>query len=244
MKFACPRCPDEIDLRVGACPSCGFSLTVGEVLLHYWGCLRGRVQREAVIQCPTCGEPIPLTANACPNPKCGTPLTVGSTVDAVLEPPRRQWRGFLANATPATARRVQWIYLVLSAAILSCLLAYVVDRNSEGWGGHVMLSILYLGVFSILVLVLVPRQFLHTLATRASWQVKLALACNSLTFLLLCQIIIGGWWARVLTLAGLFAATYLAIWVLPAVFFSAKSEDQKNRWFDPSAPQGRRGRFD
>lgn len=244
MKFACPKCPHEIDLRDGACPKCGFTLTLGAVAGHYWDRLWSRAKQEAVIQCPGCGQPVPLTATVCPNPTCGTAITVGSTVDAVMEPTRRRWRGFLDNATPATRRWVQLAYLFVSAAILWWLLAYVEKHHSENWIWHALLSVLYLTVFGIVTALVAPRRVFEAISSHASWTVKLALVFNYLTLLLLLQIMISTWWARAVMLAGFFGATYVAVWLLRKLLLPMFSGEAEDSSFDPSAPQGRRGRYD
>lgn len=204
--------------------------------------LWGHVRANANFQCPRCGEAVPVNAKVCPNPGCGQPITL----DAAMAAPRQRWQRFLANADTETMRRVQWGYLILSAAVLWSLLAFVEQRYSEHWIRHALLSVVYLAVFGFLAPLIVPRHVFRVIATRTGWRVRLGLVLNYLALLLLLQILIGTWWARALMLAGFFGVTCVAVWVLRAVLlptFMNQSQPQDTR-FDPTAPQGRRGRFD
>ena len=244
VKFACPRCSHEVGLRDRACPKCKLALTLGGVVGYYWGLLCSGVKKEAVIQCPGCHRPVPLATTVCPHPNCGAPITVGATVDAVMAPTRRRWRGFLDHATPTTRRWVQLAYLILSATILWWLLAYVEKHHSGNWIWHALLSVLYLTVFGIVAALVAPRRVFEAIASHASWSVKLALVFNYLTLLLLLQVMISTWWARAVMLAGFFGATYLAVWLLRKLLLPMFSGEAEDRTFDPSAAQGRRGRYD
>ncbi len=236
MKIACPGCANEIDLRQDACPNCGFSLTLGKVVSHYWKYLCGRVREEAVVQCPKCHKAVPLNEKVCPDPDCATPITV----EATLQPVRQQWQGFLNNASPTFIRYFQWCYLFVSALAVWCLLAYVEKHNAENWITHAFLSVLYLVVFAVIVVAVVPRHVLTSVSVRASGRMKFALICNYFAFLMVLQIMISAWLARAMMMAGFFGVTALAVWLFRALFSGQPSD----RTFDPSTPQGRRGRYD
>ena len=236
MRIACPRCPD-LDIRDGKCPRCGFALTVGDISRFYWGKLIGCFRRKAVISCPSCGHEVAITASVCPS--CNQGVTASAVVNNVTEAPRRQFNGLLNGATPGTKRRVQWAYLLASALGLWCLLSYVVEHN-EHWFKNAALSVIYLAVISFIIVLLVPQSVFNALAKRAGWRIKLALIANYLTLLLTMQILIGALWARATMLAGLFVVSYVAV----AIFKSVFGANDRSGVFDPSQPQGRRGRFD
>ena len=208
MHFSCPRCHhNQLKLTDQVCPHCGLGLTVPALCRHYWQTLRDGFTRAAVTRCPKCHQEVPLSATVCA--QCGQATDLDASIEATLEPPRRRWRTFLRSATPATRRRIQWVYLLGSAAGLWWMLAYVEEHFTQKWLGYAALSVVYLAVLSFLAVSLIPPRVFQTLNRRASIPVKLALVANYLTLLLLLQVIIGAWWARALLVAGLFLITWL-----------------------------------
>ncbi|MCX6917624.1 MAG: zinc ribbon domain-containing protein [Verrucomicrobia bacterium] len=249
MVFACPKCAQAVRLSQAACPACGFSLTLGAVVAHYWSRLTHRVREQSAIRCPQCGQASPLASETCPH--CHFEITVDSTVNAVLEPPRRRWRLFVGNASPATRRRIQWAYLLSSGLFIWWLLAYIEEHHPDHWVRHAMLSAVYCAVLAFIVLLLTPRKLLAAISQRTTALVKLALLLNYLSFVLLLQMWIGTWWVRAIILAGVFGVTWLAAWLLTSVILPMTNQvrgiyepPNANSPFDPAAPQGRRGRYD
>lgn len=177
--------------------------------------------------------------------KCGTPFTL----DSVIEPPRRRWREILENITPETRRRIQWCYFLFSVALLGWLLAYCEQNQEKHWVGHALLSVIFLAASGLLSVLLTPRQVIQNFSRHCPRLTKLAFVANYLAALLLLQIMIGKWWERALILAGLLAVTCLGAWLLCRVLWPMTQQvrglyDDSGQPFDPSAPQGRRGRFD
>lgn len=201
-----------------------------------------------MVKCPECGRAIPITTKVCAN--CRTPFTVGSALNSVIEPPRQRWREALHRASPETKRRAQWLYLLLSGALLWWLLAYVAESQGNAWVKAALLSVIFLATLGLLLVFLVPRHVVQKFSRRSPRLMKLAFVVNYLTGLLLLQIAIGEWWDRALTLAGLLVVTYVGAMVLCRLLWPAAQEfrgiyERENQGpFDPSAPQGRRGRFD
>jgi hypothetical protein len=260
VKFACPQCSQEIDLRRGVCPGCHLPLTLGAVVKFYWSFWYTRCRQTAVVPCTECGGGVPITAKACP--ACKTPLTVNSAVEKTLAPARQRAgqlvaggretlaraRTSMKKATPETKRRIQWVYLLFSVALLWWLLVCAEQNEVGTWLRRALLSVVFLAASGMLVIVVVPRHMLQTVSRRASILSKLAMVANYLTLLLLLQMMIGVWWQRALILAGLVGVTCLGAWLL-TVFWNATEKarnfiGQDNQTFDPSAPQGRQGRFD
>ncbi len=251
IKFSCPRCLQVINLRDGACPGCGFSLTLGSVLGHYFHRCRSKLPKSPDVQCPNCHHAVPLSAKSCP--ACNTAITINSAIGSVLEPPRRRWhslRSRIADASPEARRYIQWSYFVLSMALFWWSLHYTERHVDTGWIGPAILSVIFLAAIALLSVFLVPRHVFSAIARHASVIVKLSLIANSLALLVVMQIVISTWWARALTLAGLLAiitgAAYILcrhIWPLTTQVRGVFRQDGTGD-FDPSAMQGRRGRHD
>ena len=241
MKIACPKC-SESDIRNGECPKCHFTLTIADILRLYRDNVVGFVRRKAVISCPHCGNIVKITASLCPS--CKNMVTATAVKDTVTAPTRKWWNDFLNRATPTTMRSVQWVYLLASGVVLWCLLAYTEEHNQEHWVRNTALSVLYLTVMGFIAVLIIPPSVRLAITKRAAWRVKLAMIANYLTLMLILQMSIGAWWARALMMAGLFVATFLAIILFNAFFSPMLPGKNQPNTFDPSQPQGRRGRFD
>jgi len=244
MKFRCPSCDRPVSLFSGACANCGFSLTLGSVLGHY----RTRLRERIAFQCPTCQRPVPVTAKACGN--CGALITWNAAVEATVAPPRERLHRFIAQANPTTKRRIQWCYLLFSIALLWWLLAYVDAKGGKEWVQHAALSVVYLAVFALLALWLVPRPVFRALYWQASRLTRLSLVCNFLSAMIVLQLVIGVWWGRAGVLALLFGVVWAAAFLfhrllLPMAVQTEQvfvgSEDAN---FDSQGPQGREVRWD
>jgi hypothetical protein len=244
MKLACPKCEEPCGLFQNACPRCGFALTLGSVLAHY----RDQFKARAAFQCPQCREPVPVTARTCA--KCGAPITVRAAIDTTLAPPKRRWREFRRQAGPGTKRSIQWGYLLFSFLLLGGLLTYIAGQPGAVWLPTAALSVVYLAVFGLLALLLVPRRVFRAVYWGASAVMKLSLVCNFLSVMILLQFLIGAWWGQAVVLAILFGVVWLAayifhIYVLP---MAAATEQvfirPGERDFDSKGPQGRDARWD
>jgi hypothetical protein len=231
----------------GQCPKCGFSLSLGSVLKFYWQHLSHSLTRTTALRCPKCGFPNPLKAVSCE--RCHCDITVAGAATTVTEPARRRWQDFKRNASRGTMWRLQWAYLVFSVVLLWSLLSYVEKHGGKFWPFYMLLSIVYVAVLSYFALWLIPRKNFIGLFRFASRLVKLGLALNGLSLMLIVQLLIKGWLARALILAGLFFVAWVAAFLLyfkilpmtaatEAVFLGSGSE------FDPQAPQGRSARTD
>lgn len=143
------------------------------------------------------------------------------------------------------------MYLLLSVSLLWWLLAYVEEKQGSHWVKSALLAVVFLAALGLVSVFLVPRQFIQNLSRRSSRVMKFAFVFNYLACLLLIEIMIGEWWARALILAGLLGVTWLGSWLLCRVWPMAQQvrgiyDQAQGNWeqFDPSAPQGRKGRFD
>jgi hypothetical protein len=244
MDFACPHdgCGQPVSLHDASCPHCHQPLTLGAILgLSLRGLWRG-VRRQARVACPQCGQELGLSATTCPD--CAAPVAFEDTLDRLLAPLRARWAAFKAGADPSRQRRVQWAHLILSGLILWLLVSYVADHRAADWLWHLGLSAVYLAVLAFLTALIAPAG-LFRMISRWGWRVKIGLTFNYFTLLLVLQIFIGTFWKRAVTLALLFAVTYVAFlllrWFLTPIGEAFASPSTQ---FDPAAPQGRRARYD
>ncbi len=270
MKIECPKCQDGIELREGACPTCGFTLTLGSVVRHYWRKLRTGVRERAVIQCPSCGQPVPINAKVCPNPECAAAITFEATVSKASEGPRRhargvlgtlgsivrrlarwfaevpqaRWQAFVLNAGPGTRRLVQWAYCLLSVLLLVLLLWGKSERLVEDFGILMLVALVFFPVLAIVAKQIVPTQVFEAVATRTSSIVKLGLLCNYMLLLVVVHFFVASWTAQVMLMFGLLVLSVLGIWIARAILSPSIDQDNTGEEYDPSMPQGRRGRYD
>ena len=247
MKLACPKCSHACGLFQRECPECGFALTIGSAFKFYRPRLAEKFFKAASLRCPKCESANPLNSTFCGN--CKAHLSVSLATEKIVRRPQNRVQQFLIGVTPATKRRVHWCYLVFSAALLWWMLAYV-EHDTSSWIPYMLLSVIYVTVLSFFGLWLIPRQVFLNVFGRAARLVKLGLALNSLSLMLLVQIFIKIWWVRAGTLAALFIVAWFASWLLhtyllpmvyetKAVFLGSDSDN-----FGPSTPQGGRARFD
>ncbi len=249
MKIACPKCESAVSVSQSKCPACGFSFRLGDIVTYYWKKTTRWFQFSSELRCPSCHVACPMTARACP--ACGTGLTVSAAVNETLNPARKRWRAFLDDITPDTKRHVQWVYLLLSVTVLWWLLAYIEEHNASHWLDDALLSIIYLASFGRIALLIVPKRLIRVVARNASLLVKFSLILNYLSLMLTLQIMIGSFWMRATILAGVFFGTFVAAWIFCCLFWPlslqvrlAFEEENLNKPFDPSAPQGRNAKFD
>ena len=246
MDFACPyaNCGKPVSLRDASCPHCHEPLSVGAILRYQYRRLTGGVRRQARVACPKCRKPLPLSATVCP--KCKTPVAFDDAVDHVLNPIRAWWEAWKARAAadPARQRRVQWTHLFLSGLLLWLLVSYVANHRAADWLWQLGLCAVYLAVIAFLTALIAPAGFFPMIA-RWGWRVKVGLTFNYFTLLLLLQMFIGAFWVRAVTLAVLFAVTYVAFLVLRWFLAPmAQSFAPPSNRFEPTDPQGRRARYD
>jgi predicted amidophosphoribosyltransferase len=108
-------------------------------MAFYWRRLRRGVKEQTALRCAACGQAAPLNATVCPH--CQTPITVDSTMHAVLDPPRQRWLRFLIQATPETRRRIQWAYLLASGLALWWMLADLEKKQTNELFRDALLSV-------------------------------------------------------------------------------------------------------
>lgn len=141
-------------------------------------------------------------------------------------------------------RRVQWCYVILSGLVLWLLVGYAAKHHSAEWLMQLALATVYLAVIACLTgMIAPPRMF--AMIRGWGWRVKVGLVFTYFSLILVLQWLIGVFWVRALTLAALFAVTYIALLILN--WFLKPMVPQppvESRRFDPAAPQGRRARFD
>jgi hypothetical protein len=249
MKWACPKCSRACGIFQGKCPGCGLPLHLWSVLKFYWRRISEKLSMATSLRCPKCGFANPIKTSFCG--QCKSHLSVGLATEQVVQRPRNRWHQFLREVTPQTRRRIQWTYLIFSAASLWWLLAYVENNGGTTWPLYMALSIIYVAVLAFFGLWLIPRLVFINVSRRSPPLVKLALALNGLSLMLLVQLFIKEWWVRALTLAGLFVVAWLGSWVLQRIILTRLAETEamfldtpRSDGFDPSDPQGRTARVD
>ena len=219
MNIRCPQCQyHACGFFDRACPQCGFPLTLGSLLKFYAARVRVWLRPLSLMQCPHCREAIPLTAKVCPD--CGRTPTMQAIMHASVAPARKRlekWEKAYAQASPQTKkrikRRIQWPYLLLSLGLLWWLLAYVEQHAGMRWYGWAALSIIHLAALGFFAAWLFPRPLLRTIWT-ASGMMKLSLALNVFSGILLLQLCIGAWQEGAQMLATLFAVVWLSAFLL------------------------------
>ena len=249
MKLACPKCSHANGIFKGDCPGCGFSLSLTSILKFYAGRISDKLSRATSLRCPKCGFANPVKANFCG--QCKSHLSVGLATDAVVARPRKRWLKFLSEVTPGTKRGIQWCYLIFSATSLWWLLAYVEEKGGKTWPLYMLVSVIYVSVLAFFALWLIPRQVMINVFRKGARLVKLALALNGLSLMLLVQLFVKVWWVRALTLAGLFFVVYIGAWIFHRIILPMVNETEAvflgtppSNQFDHTAPQGRTTRID
>ncbi len=244
MKFACPNpgCGAAVGLGDRACPRCGVTFGPFTLLALFWRGFRLWLVRITSLQCPACYRASPFLARACPH--CRQPITFTVAVEVALTPLRDRYEQAVDNAGPKAMRRIQWLCFQLSLVLLWYLLGYTA-KHADEWIGQALLSVVYLAVFGLLAAVLVPRSVWVSFLWRTSRLTKLTVVVNYFSVLLLVQSLIGAWKERATVLAGLFAVSWLASWVLchliwPQFIGTVTILTGGGAGFDTSDRQGRR----
>ncbi len=239
MKLRCPypRCTQTVSVADRTCPACGNSLALQPILRLYAGNLRNIV---VGIKCPDCGSTAQLPDRVCPNLASHSSLTLASVANALMKAPREHWHRFLDNANETTAWRIQWVYLLASAALLWLALSCAEKQWSEHWFLYGVLAAFYFLAFGLLAPLVAPAVDYRRVWDCAASRVKLGLICNWLSLLLAMQLLIGVWCARAVMLASLIVMGALAIRLLSRRRSTNQSEEVD---FDPSESQGRRATF-
>ena len=244
MTIRCPKCQQPCGLFRRDCPHCGFALTVQSV----WRLATQRLRQSTAIECANCRRgSLPFGTEVCP--VCGTIPTFQDTVRAVCAPTCFRVRDYLEHVPPRTKWVVQWIYLLLSAAVLWASLGEVDQVTGGHWVGTAILSVFHLAAIGFFGVWLMPRRLLYAVSRYAPGKVKLALALNFFTGVLMLQLAIHSWPARTAMLAGIFgvvwcAARLLTGYVLPLAWLTREAFFGPVDGFDSAAPQGRSTRFD
>jgi len=197
------------------------------------------------IRCPRCKAVIPAFESQCKN--CGATL-VESIKGAAGRNSERLRK--LVAPTPTKKRLFQWFYFLASVAIAWFILAFLERRYSKDWLLHMSLTPVYLSVFFLLSLWVIPPKTIIAFRQRTSVLVKLGVICNAVTLLMLLQVFLATWWARSLMLATLFIATWLGAWIfwrflwpMSNIMNTIYTGDVVEE-FDPQSPQGRKAYYD
>ena len=244
MKFRCPKCQQLCGLFCRACPHCGFTLTVPEL----WRLAVGRMREATAVECPQCRQgALPFGIRVCP--VCGAEPTFQDAVRAACAPYCFRVEKYFNDIPPRIKWLSQWFFLVSSAALLWWMLGKV-DRETGGhWFGAAALSVIHMAAIGFFTVWLLPRSILFGISQRASGKMKLALALNVFTGMLLLQLVIKVWWERTSLLATIFVVLWVAArllndWVLPEAWKTYGALFGFSNGYDTTSPQGRSAHLD
>lgn len=245
MKFACPQCGGDVDLKQSSCPHCDLTLSLRGIRRWYWG----KLVSATNIKCPGCGQPNPVSFKACPS--CKTPLTVESAVDMVVTPKKQGLFEWAANATPETRKRVQRLYLLLSFGILWWMLAVVEEQFPGNWAKHSAIGAVFLAASGLVASMITPKRTLEVVLKHLSGTTKLALVANYVSVMLAVRMFTTTWKERSFSLAGIIIGTWVAGYFLTRFALPMKEdvtsmfkEGETSKGFDASGPQGRKARME
>jgi hypothetical protein len=247
MKFACPNpnCDNGVGFGDRRCSKCNFELSFGSLWKLYTGRLIDGLRRSAVTKCPysACGAIIPITSKECPI--CKKPLTVS----AAFVPAQERILRLAQKRDPKVLRRIQLVYFFLSGAVLFGLICYLENKSKDELFEQAGMSAVYLVIIVILIRLFVRADKIRIVLRHVSPLVRFTLLINYLSVLVVLQVCIGTWWKKASILAGLFGTTFVAIYLIsalwplavaPVTWFAEPQEED----FNPSSAQGRSFRTD
>ena len=211
MEIICPKCgKGSLTLGGRACPVCHFPPTVNAALAHYTGKLSGPLNRFRVACCPACRNIYSASQTTC--------LTCGGAIHSSLLFSLR----YRFHQSLIIRFFIRWTYYSVSAFLLWRLLAYVETHQARkliDWLKYAGLSILYLASAGILVRWVVPISVMRAITHRAPAGVKLSLAMNFFSAVLILHVFVATWWTRASLFAGLFGVVLVGGWVLTRMIF-------------------------
>jgi len=220
-------------------------MTVTGLLGYFSKSFRRFFAKRLGISCPRCRALIPAFQSTCPG--CGSVLTVEGVFKETVDPHREGFKE-MVEPTKSNKRVIQWAYLLGSALVFWITLGVLEHHYAEGWVLHALLSVIYLAVFLLVSLWVIPQKTFYYIARRTSKPVKLGVVFNYLTGLFFLQMYLTAWWSRSLMLAGLFVATWFGAWVFWAYLWPMSNiignifvpPEAAEKPHDPRARQGRK----
>ncbi len=244
MKFRCPKCQQPCGLFSRACPRCGFALTVSSLSRL----ATERMREATAVECPRCRQGVlPFGAKLCP--VCGAPPMFQDATRATVGAYWVRLQRYFERVPPYVKRRAQWMFLLFSAALLWWMLGEVERQTGGNWYGAAALSVIHMAAIGFLTVWLMPRRILFAISFGATGKVKLALALNFFTGMLLLQLVIKVWWARTTLLATIFVVLWVAArllnrYVLPEAWQTYGALFGSGNEYDTTSPQGRSAKLD
>ncbi len=244
MTIECPECHHPCRLFSRVCEKCDFPWTVSAL----WRVAVKRIREATAVECPDCRQgALPFGTDECP--VCGAAPTFRDTVRAACAPFCFRVQHYFEAVPPQTKWLAQWCCLLFSAALLWWLLGEVARQEGGHWFGAAALSVIHLAALGFFTVWLMPRRILFAISRNATGKVKLALALNFFTGMLLLQLFIKVWWERTTLLATIFVVLWLAArllnrYVLPEAWLTYQALFGSGNDYDSASPQGRSARFD
>ena len=241
MKFSCPHCGHDVRAGDAQCSACKKPLDAASLIRRSWKSFRASFKRATKLKCPLCGKLNTAKSDRCA--KCGCDFSVAEALVPLLRPLRKKWDVLFTNATPATKRVCRIVYVLVSAILFWLVLGFSEKQGSE-WYLHAALSVVYLAVFTLFLVWVVPREYLVRFAKRIKPIEKIGLIFNYFTLLLVLQALIGTWKQRAIMLAVLFGVSWLGFYIFLVYVFPVWTDMGKffadpDTSFDPRNRQGR-----
>ena len=244
----CPSCSNPaVRLRDRACARCGTPTTLNALLRQAGVQVRRRARQLTAVRCPACGQTVSLRVTRCPF--CSHSLTVGTALHEVLQPAGQRGKHLLHHPPPLAKHAVQWLYLLGSAKLVSVLLLGLAGVHHWYLVGAAALSIPYLAVGLVMLVWIGPRPWQRRLAQQSSALVKIALLFNFFSLLLAGQHLLLNHWECSLILGGVIGVIGLGFHLAGKILWPVLTalgdifRQAGSGAFDPSQPQGRKGRF-
>ena len=167
----------------------------------------------------------------------------------MLQPVGQRGQHLLHHPPPLAKRIVQWLYLAASLKLLGFLLWSLRFMGGYDLVGAAALSIPFLALGLVMLVWIGPRPWQRHLAQHSSGTVKIALLLNLLSLLLFTQHLFLHNWTLSLILGGVIAVGFCGAHVAGKVLWPILTalgdifRQAGNGAFDPSQPQGRKGRY-
>ena len=244
MKFRCPKCQQPCGVFRRTCEHCGFALTVPSL----WRLALRWTRAVAAMECPHCRKgALPFGVNVCPN--CGGAPTFQATLRAAFAPHCQRVQRYFEAVPPRTKWLAQWVYLLFSAGLLWWMLGEVDRRTGGQWFGTAAISVIHMAAIGFFTVWLIPRRLLFAICRKATGKVKLSLALNVLSGMVLMQLVIKVWWQRTTLLATIFVVLWLAArllnrYVLREAWLTYDALFGAANHYESDSPQGRSARYD
>jgi hypothetical protein len=159
-------------------------------------------------------------------------------------------QAFVRHPSPRAKILLQGGYLLTSVLLFTGQVLFLFEGKAEMMFVRAALSVPYVAALALATAWLVPLAKWRRIGAYASGAIKLAFIFNYLSLLLLIQTCIGSLLWQASIVAGLFATTAAAGWLLHRCLWPIVAgvrqvfRHEEGSYFDPSQPQGRHGEYE